>query len=126
MDKSKVKILLVEDDVFMRRLYTDAFKHEGYTITTSENGQEGLLQVYKEPPTVALLDVMMPKMNGLELLEKIKSDPTTKQIPVVMLTNLAGQADAENSLKKGAVRYIVKSEYEPKQVTQIVKEILAH
>jgi len=68
---------------------------------------------------------MMPKMNGLEVLGKMKADPEIKKIPVVVLTNLAGQQDAEKALSMGAVRYIVKSEYEPKQVADIVKEILA-
>jgi len=76
-------------------------------------------------PTLILLDIMMPKMNGIEVLEKLKADPETKVIPVVMLTNLAGQQDAELALSKGAVKYIVKSEYEPKQVADMVKEILA-
>jgi CheY-like chemotaxis protein len=68
---------------------------------------------------------MMPKMNGLQALEKLKADVETKSIPVVMLTNLAGQQDAEAALAKGAVKYIIKSEYEPKQVANMVKEILA-
>jgi CheY-like chemotaxis protein len=72
-----------------------------------------------------LLDVMMPKMNGLLVLAKLKENDITKKIPVVMLTNLAGQQDAEIALAKGAVKYIIKSEYEPRQVVDMVKEILA-
>ena len=68
---------------------------------------------------------MMPKMNGLEVLDKLKNDPLTKKIPIVMLTNLAGSHDADKALTLGAVKYIVKSEFDPKQVTNMVKEILA-
>jgi len=68
---------------------------------------------------------MMPKMNGLEVLGKLKSDPDMKGIPVIMLTNLAGEKDAETALMKGAVKYIIKSEHDPKQVVSIVKEIIA-
>ena len=68
---------------------------------------------------------MMPKMNGLEALDKLKANPDFQKIPVVMLTNLAGQQDAEEALLKGAVKYIIKSEYEPKQVVDMVKEVLA-
>jgi CheY-like chemotaxis protein len=68
---------------------------------------------------------MMPKMNGLEVLDKLKDDPNTKSIPVICLTNLAGEKDAEVALSKGAVKYIIKSEYEPKQIANMVKEILA-
>jgi CheY-like chemotaxis protein len=68
---------------------------------------------------------MMPKMNGLQVLDKMKLDPETKKIPVVMLTNLAGVQDAEAALAKGAIKYIVKSEHEPKEVTDMIKEIIA-
>jgi CheY-like chemotaxis protein len=68
---------------------------------------------------------MMPKMNGLQVLELLKAQDSTKNIPIVMLTNLAGQQDAETALAKGAVKYIIKSEYEPKQVVEMVKEVLA-
>lgn len=122
---TKTKILIVEDDPLMMRLYSKVFEIEGYAVATAIDGEEGLLQVHKEIPTLILLDVMMPKMNGLQLLEKLKADPATKKIPVIMLTNLAGQADAEMAITKGAVKYIVKSEYEPKQVVNMVKEILA-
>jgi CheY-like chemotaxis protein len=125
MTKIKAKILLVEDDLFMRRLYSEAFKLEGYDITTAEDGGEGLMHVYKEAPALILLDIMMPEMNGLELLEKIKSDPLTKRIPVIMLTNLSGKKEAETAIAKGAEKYLVKSEYEPIQVIKIVEEILA-
>jgi CheY-like chemotaxis protein len=67
---------------------------------------------------------MMPKMSGIEVLEKLKADEATKKIPVVMLTNLAGKQDAEAALAKGAVKYIIKSDYDPKQVAEMVKGIL--
>ena len=89
------------------------------------DGEEGLEKAKTVNPTIILLDVMMPKMNGLDVLDKLKLDPSTKAIPVVMLTNLAGQRDAETAMAKGAVKYIIKSEYEPKQVADMIKEILA-
>ena len=119
------KILIVEDDPLMSRMYQKIFTFEKYEVETAGDGQEGIDKARETKPTLILLDVMMPKMNGLEALEKLKADPETKAIPVVMLTNLAGQQDAEAALTKGAVKYIVKSEYEPKQVTDMVKEILA-
>jgi CheY-like chemotaxis protein len=67
----------------------------------------------------------MPKMNGLQVLEQLKLMDATKNIPVVMLTNLSGQQDAETAIAKGAVKYIIKSEYEPKEVVEMVKEVLA-
>lgn len=119
------KILIVEDDPLMSRMYQKIFTFEGYEVEMAGNGEEGLEKVRNSKPTLILLDVMMPKMNGLQVLEKLKADPETKGIPVIMLTNLAGQQDAETALAKGAIKYIVKSEYEPKQVASMVKEILA-
>ena len=119
------KILIVEDDPLMSRMYQKIFTFEKYEVEMAGDGEEGLEKVRKIKPTLVLLDIMMPKMNGLQVLEKLKSDPETKAIPVVILTNLAGQQDAEKALSEGAVKYIVKSEYDPKQVANMVKEILA-
>ena len=118
-------LLIVEDDPLMSRMYQKIFSFEKYEVATAANGEEGLDKVRELKPTVVLLDVMMPKMNGLQVLEKIKSDPDIKHIPVIMLTNLAGEKDAESALMKGAVKYIVKSEHDPKQIVAMVKEIIA-
>lgn len=119
------KILIVEDDPLMSRMYQKIFKFEGYDVDFAADGEEGLDKIRSTKPTLILLDIMMPKINGLEVLTKIKQDPETKAIPVIMLTNLAGTQDAEAALTKGAVKYIIKSENEPKQVVNMVKEILA-
>jgi len=119
------KILIVEDDSLMSRMYQKAFSFENYDVDLAGNGEEGLEKVRLDHPTLVLLDVMMPKMNGLQMLEKVKADPDLNNIPVVMLTNLAGKQDAEMGLSLGAVKYIVKSEHMPKQIVDIVKEILA-
>src|SRR4030042_3479373 len=118
-------ILIVEDDPLMSRMYQKIFSFEGYQVETATDGEQGLEKARNLKPTLILLDIMMPKMNGLQVLEKLKADPDLKKIPVIMLTNLAGAQDAETALTKGAVKYIVKSEYEPKQVTNMEKEILA-
>lgn len=121
------KILIVEDDPLMLRMYQKIFTLEQYSVEIATNGEEVLekLRTETEKPTIILMDIMMPKMNGLEALDKLKANPDTQNIPVIMLTNLAGQQDAENALLKGAVKYIVKSEHEPKEVVGMVKEILA-
>jgi CheY-like chemotaxis protein len=119
------KLLIVEDDPLMSRMYQKIFTFEGYDVEMAGDGQEGLDKAREIHPTLMLLDVMMPKLNGLQVLEKLKADPETKDIPVIMLTNLAGEQDAEAALAKGAIKYIIKSEYEPKEVADMVKEILA-
>lgn len=120
-----IKILITEDDPLMSRMYQKIFTFEGFEVVMAIDGQDGLDKIRAEMPTLVLLDVMMPKLNGLQVLEKLKADPATKSIPVIMLTNLSSQQDAENALLKGAVKYIVKSEHDPKQVADMVKEVLA-
>src|SRR3989344_9095811 len=120
-----IKVLIVEDDPLMRRMYQKIFTFEKYEVEMAADGEEALAKVAFFQPTIILLDVMMPKMNGLQVLEKLKSDEKTKTIPVIMLTNLAGQQDAETAMSKGAVKYIIKSEHEPKEVADMVKQIVA-
>ena len=119
------KILVIEDDPLMSRMYQKVFTFEGYEVEMAADGEDALTKVRTGKPTLILLDIMMPKMNGLQVLEKLKADPDTNAIPVVMLTNLAGQQDVEKALSMGAVKYIVKSEQEPKKVVDMVKEIIA-
>lgn len=118
------KILIIEDDALLSRMYQTIFAANGYEVVLATDGKEGLVQARKAQPTLILLDIMMPKLNGLEVLERLKSDPELKTIPVVVLTNLAGNNDVQTALQLGAVRYIIKSENRPKQVEEAVREIL--
>jgi len=118
------KVLIIEDDPLMSRMYQKIFTFEKYEVELASDGEEGLAKA-ADKPTVILCDVMMPKMNGLQVLEKLKANDATKSIPVIMLTNLAGKDDAVVALSKGAVKYIVKSEHDPKEVADLVQEIIA-
>lgn len=120
------KILIVEDDPLMARMYQKTFTFEQYEVEVANDGQAGLEKAKTVNPNLILLDIMMPKMNGFEVLERLKSDPGTKNIPVVMLTNLAGEQDAEKALSMGAVKYFIKSEYDPKQIVDMVKQVLGN
>lgn len=121
------KIFLIEDDPLMVRMYERAFKLSGYEVEMAFDGEEAIakLETMKLKPTLVLLDIMMPKMSGFEVLRHIKSKPDLKSIPVVVLTNLAGKEDAEKALELGAVLYLVKSQYDPKEVLGKIKEIIA-
>lgn len=118
------KILIVEDDTLLSRMYEKAFKFEKYEVHVARNGKEGVSAAKKLKPDFILLDIMMPEMNGLEALDKLKADKDTKNIPVVMLTNLSGDEDVESALSKGALKFIVKSEHDPKEVVDMVKELI--
>jgi len=116
------KVLLVEDDPFMWRMYVRVFVHEGLEAEVAEDGQAGLEKLKTFHPDIILLDIMMPKMNGIEMLTRVKSDPTTRDIPVVMLTNLADVYMAEIAIKQGAVHYIVKSKYSPLDMVAMLEQ----
>lgn len=118
------KLLLVEDDELIVRLYEKLFKLEGFDIATANNGQAGLDHLKNDKPDVILLDVMMPEMNGLEMLSKLKEDENTKGIPVVVLTNVADVSIANEAISRGAVLSLVKSETEPEDVVASVKGVL--
>ncbi len=119
------KILLVEDDPLMVRMYQRKLVNDGYETVVAVDGEEGLVKVRSFRPDLVLLDIMMPKLNGLQVLERLKSDPTTAKTPVIILTNLGGtQDDIERGLELGAVAYLVKSAYRPDEVIAKVKEIL--
>ena len=117
-------ILIVDDDPLMSQMYRRIFTSEHYKVAMAEDGVEGLKCVREVKPTIILLDIMMPKMNGLDVLDTLKADQVFKRIPVIMLTDPAGEKDAETALMKGAVKYIIKKENEPKDVVRIVKEVI--
>lgn len=117
-------ILLVEDDQILVRMYTRKFEKEGFKVLSAFDGEEGLsrLQQATPNPNIILLDIMLPKMNGFELLSKIKQEPATKDIPVILLTNLGGgEADRKKGIDMGAADYLVKSDMTPAQIVEKVK-----
>ncbi|TSC62578.1 MAG: response regulator receiver [Parcubacteria group bacterium Gr01-1014_48] len=120
------KLLLVEDDPLMVRMYQRKLINDGYDVEVAVNGEDGLVKIRSFSPDLVLLDIMMPKVNGLQVLERVKSDPTISKIPIIILTNLGGsQEDIERGLELGAVAYLVKSAYRPDEVVAKVKEVLA-
>ena len=120
-----MRVLIVEDDPLISRMYERVFKFEGFEVDMARDGEEGLEKLKRNIPKMILLDIMMPKMTGIDVLRALKANPTTKDIPVVVLTNLSGQADAEKAIELGAVKFIVKSKYKPNQIVKQIKEILA-
>jgi two-component system alkaline phosphatase synthesis response regulator PhoP len=119
-------LFIAEDDPLMSRMYERAFKLGGHELFVAHDGEEALTMLEKADPKpiLILLDIMMPKMSGFDVLRKIKANPTLKNIPVVLLTNLAGAEDATKGLELGAVLYLVKSQYSPKEIVQKVEEII--
>lgn len=118
------KILIVDDDPLIIRMYHTALSYQGFDIVTAENGIDALDKIKKSEFDLIIFDVMMPEMSGLDLLTAIKADPKYKDIPTIALTNLAGTQDAEEIIKLGANKYIIKSEHKPKDIVDAVNELL--
>lgn len=118
---------IAEDDPLMIRLYERAFKLAGHEIVIAKDGDEALIAIagMSVKPSVIILDVMMPKVSGFDVLQRLKQDEATKNIPVVMLTNLAGEEDKQKGLSLGAVDYMIKSDYSPEEVVKRVTGLVA-
>jgi len=125
-EEPKKILLLVEDDPLMLRMYERVFNLEGIGVELAVNGEEAISKLEKmDPkPNVIVLDIMMPKINGFEVLRYVKKHPDLNGIPVVILTNLARRDDAEKALSLGAIMYLVKSQYDAKTVIEKIKEVL--
>ena len=118
------KILLIEDEVLILRMYEKIFSYEGFTVVTAENGVEGIEKAKENKPALILLDIMMPKMDGLRVLELLKQEPLTKEIPVVILTNLSSDVVIKDAFAKGAAGYLVKSEIINDKIVDEVKQYI--
>lgn len=119
------KILLVDDDPLLVRMYQKKLENDGYTVATADDGDAALAKVREFKPDLILLDIMMPKVNGLQVLIQLKENKDTESIPVILLTNVGGtEEDINRGLELGAVSYIIKALNRPSLVVAKVKEIL--
>lgn len=123
MDKRK--IILIEDDIFIHRLYKDALVNAGYIVVSAEDGEEGLNQIKSNTDArLILLDLMIPKLNGIEVLKELKKDPATKNLSVIVLSNVNENAVIQDALKLGANAYLIKADYIPQQIIDTVKQYI--
>lgn len=119
------KLLIVDDDLYIRELYEEVLKAEGFEVDTAINGEEGLAALQKGGYNLTLLDVMMPKLDGLGVLAKLREKPpTTPNGDIILLTNLAHDPIIEDALSKGASSYLIKADLTPDQLVAKIKEHL--
>lgn len=118
------KILFVEDEPNLQKAIGELLKQEGYNIFSALDGEAGLEVAKKEEPDLILLDLILPKKDGFEVLKELKADDKLKNTPVVILTNLEGTGDVEKALDLGATTYLVKANYQLDDVLSIVKNNL--
>ncbi len=118
------KILFIEDESALQRAATQVLSEEGYRVLSALDGEAGLRLAKEEKPDLVLLDIILPKKDGFEVLSGLKSDPATKNIPVIILTNLEGSADVEHALALGATTYLVKTNYRLEEVVEKIKQVI--
>lgn len=119
-----IKILIVEDDKALSDVLREKFKNSGFSAFVAGDGIEGLVVAEKENPDMILLDILMPKMDGISMLKELRKKDWGKNIPVIMLTNLSDNENVAESMANGTFDYLVKSNWKIDDVVKVVKEKL--
>jgi DNA-binding response OmpR family regulator len=120
------KILIVEDDTNLREIYTAGLQAEGLQVVTSSDGEEALATAVRERPDLIVLDVMMPKISGFDVLDILRSTPETKDVKVIMMTALSQDSDRQRGESLGVNQYLVKSQVTLPDMINAVKKELAN
>jgi len=121
---SKAKVLLVDDDVTLHDMYAERLRAEDFTIVSAYDGEEALEKVAKDKPDIILLDIMMPKINGIDVLKKLREDETTANIPVILLTALVQEINKVKGMMKEHDQYLIKSEVMPADIITAIEKSL--
>lgn len=119
------RILIVEDDAFIRDIYGVKFSNEGFEVILAENGMEAIRKLEDTTPDVILLDMIMPYMDGMEVLKKIKENQVWKNIPTIMLTNISEKEKINQGKDFGVKEYLIKSHFTPAEVVEKVNSLFA-
>lgn len=115
---------MIEEDRFLRKIYRDKLSRLGFEFLEATNGEEGLNKIIAEKPDLVLLDLILPRKNGFDVLIDMKSNKNTDKIPVIILSNLGQESDIKRGLSLGAKDYLVKTEVSLSEVVNKVKEEL--
>lgn len=118
------KILFVEDEQAVQKTFGEFLRERGYEVVSALDGKTGLKLARSESPDLVLLDIILPGMNGLDVLAAIKKDPKTKGIPVIIMTNLEGVEEVNKAIELGAITYLVKTSYTLEEVVKKIEDTL--
>lgn len=118
------KILIIEDDRFLRELIARKLSDEGFVIIEAVDGEEGIKKIKEKKPDLVLLDLILPSIDGFEVLSQIKKEESLKSIPVIILSNLGQKEEVEKGLKLGAVDYLIKAHFTPGEIIEKIKNNL--
>lgn len=117
-------ILFIEDESALQKTFTESLAPEGYNIISALDGETGLKIAKTKKPDLILLDLILPKIHGFEVLKKLKEDAATKNIPIIILTNLESVENVDKALELGATTYLVKTKYTLNEVISKIKKAL--
>ncbi len=118
------KILLVEDDPFLIEIYTAKLENAGFSVDVASDGDMVMNKMKEVKPDLVVLDIVLPNIDGWEILREIKRNEEFKNVKVVILSNLSEKEDVEKGIEEGADKYLIKSHYEPSQVVEEIEEVL--
>lgn len=119
------KILIVDDDITLLEMYKERLELSDYEVATASNGEQGIRKAQEMAPDLILLDVMMPRVNGFDVMDSLKKNPSTAKIPVLMLTALVQESSKKRAQESGAAGYIIKSETMPGEVIKQIEATIA-
>jgi len=118
------KILIVEDEEIMIDLLQRKLTREGYEVSVTRDGDEGLKTMREVKPDLILLDIIMPKMGGFEVMEEMNKDPELKKIPIIIVSNSGQPVELDNAQKLGAKDWLIKTEFDPQEVIEKVIKLI--
>ncbi|KKP67675.1 MAG: Two component transcriptional regulator, winged helix family [Candidatus Moranbacteria bacterium GW2011_GWE1_35_17] len=119
------KVLIIEDDLGLRNVLAEFLRLEGFLVSVASDGEEGLALINNSKPDIVLLDIILPKKNGFEVLKEVRDNKEKINIPFILLTNLGSLDDIEKALELGATTYLVKGDYQIKEIVEKIKEVLS-
>jgi len=121
---NKKKILVIEDEATLQNTMSEYLRDENFEVVSALDGEQGTTLAKLEMPDLILLDIILPKKDGYKVLEDIRADKKTRNIPVILLTNLESIKDIQKAFEKGATTYLVKSDYKLEDIVKKIKETL--
>ncbi len=122
--ENKKKILIIEDEATLQKALTEFLTLENFEIINALDGESGVSLAQENKPDLVLLDIILPKKDGYQVIDELKANESTKNIPIILLTNLGGAEDIQKAFEKGITTYLVKSDYKMEDVLSKIKEIL--
>lgn len=124
LKRGEIKIMVVEDDKFLRELLVSKLEREGYAVIEAERGEDVLPQIRERSPHIVLLDLVLPGIDGFDVLQKLKAEKESSAIPVIILSNLGTREDVEKALKFGAEEFMIKAHHTLQEIVDEIKRTL--